>query len=83
MRLIDSEDLTCRIQYSAGWNNTPCPDWVLGVIRATPAREIVTCGECKHREAVSLRLPDRHRCGFMEVYVEDEDYCSFGEKKDG
>ena len=33
IELIDKEDLIKKIEYSNKWNNVPCPQWVLNIIK--------------------------------------------------
>ena len=39
--MIDEEKLLKSIQYSNRWNNTKCPDWVIGIIKAQAKTDAV------------------------------------------
>ena len=41
---------------------------------------VVRCRDCKHRKEYNGLY---HRCSVFERTVKNDDYCSFGERKDG
>lgn len=51
-------------------------------IRAIPAadvRPVVLCRDCKHR----FMTPNGWHCSYAEWGIEDDDFCSCGEKREG
>lgn len=39
--MIDEEKLLKSIEFSNRWNNTKCPDWVIGIIKAQAKTDAV------------------------------------------
>lgn len=56
------------------------------IIRTFPAADVevvVRCGECGHCEAERKRNGEVYfyRCGFFDIEIELQDFCSYGERR--
>lgn len=40
IQLINRVRLLEKINYSNKWNNVPCPQWVLGIIKSMPIQKM-------------------------------------------
>lgn len=49
---------------------------VLNHVPSVDAVEVVRCRDCEYYIPSNRRI----RCGFLSGYVEDDDYCSYGER---
>lgn len=83
MRLIDVDDLgvgrcskdVLPAAYCAGWNG------LLGLIEKAPTVDAVIVTRCK-----DCRPYNKPKTGWCEVHLDREhpnDFCSYGERKDG
>lgn len=90
-RLIDADEAKARIiAFSTGCNSTIIPiDAILMIINqidTVPAVEVVRCLDCKH---LVLTAEGEHNpfdcvCDYwMTDGLNDNDFCSYGERKDG
>ena len=53
-------------------------DWI-DDLPAADVREVVLCRDCKNR----FMTPNGWRCHYAEWAIEDDDFCSCGEKREG
>ena len=76
--MINRKKLIEGLRYSAKWND-PVPEWVFNKIEAAPG--IIRCKDCYHSRPGRME-PDKLFCGFLELWVQGEDYCCWGCKND-
>lgn len=66
--------------HNSGWNGgITASRCAVKDIPAADVREVVLCRECINR----FMTPNGWRCHYVEWAIEDDDYCSCGERKDG
>lgn len=87
MRLIDadalgigkaSRDVFNKPEYADGWNSA------VAIIEDAPtvdAVEVVRCKDCIHRDPEDKRCDDDMGMGRGIFRVNDNDFCSYGERK--
>lgn len=52
------------------------------LIRHTPTADVIEVVRCKHCARMQ-DYNDKQHCEALGIYVKGDDYCSWGEKKDG
>lgn len=91
MRLIDADRSLeiVRDQGIAHPNAYHLTNYATLILREAPtvdAVEVVRCRECKHWDGsvcdVHSEWPDQYSTGHMD-YTESDDFCSYGEPKEG
>lgn len=59
---------------------------IIGKQRTVPAVEVIHCRDCKHYDnpicEVHSEWPDQYNTGHT-AYMEPDDFCSYGERKEG
>lgn len=94
MRLIDGDDLWERLDNEPWFDNADRDEIALPIVSAAPtvdAEVVVRCKDCKHYRNHPNGLcylhtePKENARGHSgnAVCVEPEDFCSYGERKDG
>lgn len=82
MRLIDADKLE-RQEY---WGNERCFDYVdaedIDNAPTVDAVEVVRCKDCKYYDRGECYHP-RHERHLQSIRQEDDDFCSYGERKEG
>lgn len=55
-------------------------NWICDIARIIPvdAEIVVRCKDCKHKEEIS---GSTLLCGIHECYMDEDDFCSYGERK--
>lgn len=83
MRLIDVDEVEVNIRNSYYIKNS----WKLNVLSAiklckvVDAVEIVRCKDCVHKGS-SVMPVDKIYCKRLRCYTEENDFCSYGERKE-
>lgn len=84
MRLIDADALLER--HDAYYDRYECLVLRYAIEKAptVDAVPVVRCGECGHCEAGRKRNGEVYfyRCGFFDIEIEPQDFCSSGERRD-
>lgn len=63
--------------FETGWNEAlSC----VNIVPSADVVEVVRCKDCKHRDPYDLKCD--HGLMKTELPVGDDDYCSYGERKD-
>lgn len=94
MRLIDGDDLWERLDNEPWFDNADRDEIALPIVSAAPtvdAEVVVRCKDCKHYRNHPNGLcylhtePKENARGHSgnAVCVEPDDFCSYGERKDG
>ncbi len=52
------------------------------IVDAMPSIDIVRCKECKHRYRSGYRGDEYWVCDFMDAKIKDDDFCSYGERRE-
>jgi len=79
VRLIDISPVFAAMEQNG---TDKCSKLLLEMLPAIDAVPVVRCSECKHRD------PENHHCDHpagATIYFprKDDDFCSYGERKDG
>lgn len=86
MRLIDADKLKnakfndSSVPFKRGWN-----DAIDAIIECEPtidAVEVVRCKDCKFGVYEKGRGIYHIRCEILEFLFQDDDYCSYGERRE-
>lgn len=90
-RLIDAEALWQKLESESWYDNADRDEVALPLVDAAPtvdAVEVVRCRECKHYRS-GKPFPGTSYCARLPYYagagglnVGDEDYCSYGERRE-
>lgn len=76
-----SERMDLDVEYMFGWN-----DAIDSIVENAPtvdAVEVVRCKDCKWSESKYLWNGDPYtECSYLEIPMDDNNYCSWGERKD-
>lgn len=94
MRLIDGDDLWERLDNEPWFDNADRDEIALPIVSAAPtvdAEVVVRCKDCKHYRNHPNGLCNQHTepkenargHSGNAVCVEPDDFCSYGERKDG
>ena len=79
MRLIDADEVD--IEYRGGFHD----DYVVNYnsFMNAPTIDIVRCGECKYAEVSVSPITGLWctRFGINDMAIEDDDFCSYGERE--
>jgi len=75
MTMIDKEMLLQRI-------NTQFWSEIENIIISAPSIDIVRCKECKRRYRSGYRGDEYWVCDFMDAKIKDDDFCSYGERRE-
>jgi hypothetical protein len=84
-RLIDAEELWKKFESEPWYDNADRDEIALQMVDDAPtvdAVEVVRCKDCKW---FKKGTPFRHECNNIcagMFYVRQEDFCSYGERKD-
>ena len=78
--MIDKNELIERLSYASKWN-TPVSRWILDVIRNSP-EAVVRCWNCRYCEK-SKTYPDQLYGAKLELYVQEDTYCAWGDQIHG
>ena len=84
-RLIDAEELWKKFEIEPWYDNADRDEIALPMVDDAPtvdAVEVVRCKDCKW---FKKGTPFRHECNNIcagMFYVRQEDFCSYGERKD-
>lgn len=88
-RLIDANALIEATKnfcdgYKVRWTDNKVLAWIdhAPTVDAVP---VVRCGECLSCERHFKRNgePHHYRCSFFDIEIEPQDFCSYGERRDG
>lgn len=88
MRLIDGDELWERLDNEPWFDNADRDEIALPIVSAAPtvdAEVVVRCKDCKHYDmGVCLKIySDGNAHSEAWQSRKPEDFCSYGEKKDG
>ena len=92
MRLIDVDATVERLNKHTladglfGAGITLATDRAIAVVHSAPtidAVPIVRCRECKHFQADEIAVQSTGTCWHCEMVKNFDDFCSYGERKDG
>ena len=75
MRLIDAD--TVKINYIGGFKDTFEVDY--NSFMNAPIVDVVRCGECAKR--MTDECPMCNECNLVKVPTDDNDFCSYGERR--
>ena len=75
MTMIDKEMLLQRI-------NTQFWSEIENIIISAPSIDIVRCKECRRRYRSGYRGDEYWVCDFMDAKIKDDDFCSYGERRE-
>ena len=65
-----------------GWSDTYDKAFIIGAIEEQPSIDMVRCKECKHRYNDGWIEP-RWTCDYLkDMRLKDDDYCSYGERRE-
>lgn len=65
-----------------GETSIKCVDRAIRAIPAADVVEVVRCKNCKHYEQYATGCAEMV-CGLDDLFCNPDDYCSYGERKDG
>ena len=85
MRLIDADALIAKayiMQEPNGFIHSVVTERQIAKAPTIDAVPVVRCKDCKNREFENLDAI-YHWCEEHAWYVTDDDFCSYGERKDG
>ena len=93
MRLIDGDWLWERLNYEPWEHNADRDEIALPIVNAAPtvdAVPVVRCKDCKHYRNYPNRMcylhtePKENEHGYSgeAVFVEPDDFCSYGERRE-
>ena len=57
--------------------------WAILDIPAADVVEVVRCKDCKYRKTEDCAMFYECDCGEQHTWENDNDFCSYGERKDG
>ena len=83
-RLIDLDATLQRLEKESWWLDSvkSCIRMFLAKAKLVDAVEVVRCKDCKHCIYISYACGDV-RCGKLHTdYIKENDFCSYGERKD-
>lgn len=96
MRLIDADALWERLNDEPWENNADRDEIALPIVNAAPtvdAEVVVRCKDCKYADTERKNATEkryfksilfcRNFCGDEPLAMWPEDFCSYGERKDG
>ena len=85
MRLIDADTLKAEFTGNFGgelWHYTGI--WaIIGTAPTIDAVPVVRCAECEKRDKSFVSAKGTISCPYMEAFMAADDFCSYGERKDG
>ena len=85
-RLIDANALWAEFMELADTSIEFDAEGVANAIANAPtidAVEVVRCKECKHYDEIKHGYGWCCKCNDRHEYAKDEEYCSFGERREG
>lgn len=86
-RLIDANEIVSKLKNKMINPQTMFINTVLlGLIDEAPtvdAVEVVRCKDCKHYDEIKHGYGWCCKCNDRHEYAKDEEYCSFGERREG
>lgn len=94
-RLIDADAFDKRVRLDVGLCEEELTEdfkdgisTILEMMKTAPAvdaKKVVRCGKCKYvgTDATCCLVCDREGMGLRPFHVHHDDYCSYGERKDG
>ena len=77
-RYIDADELERKYMSADYMDNDTAYD-VIAEIDTAPHIDIVRCKECKHRYVMGDTTL-YYGCDFMDAQINDDDYCSYGQR---
>ena len=85
MRLIDSDELWERLNYEPWEHNADRDEIALPIVNAAPtvdAVPVVRCKDCRWRGIEECAMFYRCECGEQHTWETDNDFCSYGERRE-
>lgn len=75
---------TSAVYYFGIEEDKAAHDWAMGVVSKMPSAqpEIVRCKDCKFGVYEKGRGIYHTRCEILEFLFQDDDFCSYGERKE-
>ena len=71
------------VSYEGMWHETETDEFVsVKNIHSAPSIDIVRCKECKRRYRSGYRGDEYWVCDFMDAKIKDDDFCSYGERRE-
>ena len=88
MRLIDSDALWKRLDNEPWFDNADRDEIALPIVNAEPtvdAEVVVRCKDCKYRiyKDMGEEIGEIGGCALFNCAMTNDDFCSYGEKKEG
>ena len=80
---INADSLIDKFNSHVGFTTRPDVTRAIKIIKDEPGIDIVRCKECKHFEKNDSILRGEWWCDFWADTIEDDGYCSYGERKEG